>query len=181
MIETLRKFWIAILLLAMVSIHAGIIGVIRYKAIQARTSTSCEVDLGDFWIPTETDKDLHLRLHAVVPAEFRIQSRNAFEARQFEIRQAIEVLLRSTDRSMLMDPELIDLKRNVFDVLVQTVGESMINRVVATEVGVAQEQHAFGGFDAKAIAAKRALEKEDEAEKEIPVSVDQPTDEVSFD
>ena len=134
MIATLRRYWIALLVLVLVGLHASIIGVIRMQAMNVKTNLSCEVDLGAFQVVQSQNGAVQLRVHAVVPAAHRLQARAAFEQRQFEVRQNIEESLRQLDAKLLQNPYLDDVKLQLMDVLVQTLGEEYVDRILVTEL-----------------------------------------------
>lgn len=135
MIDTLRRYWIGLLVLVMIGLHAGIVGLIRIQASQAKESLSCEVDLGSFYVSRGPDQGVvHLRVHALVPVNHRLQSRQLIELNQFQVRQAIEEYCRQADPALLIDPLLTDFKTNLMDCMVQTVGETATEDVVITEV-----------------------------------------------
>jgi hypothetical protein len=135
MIDTLRRYWIGLLVLVMIGLHAGIVGLIRIQASQAKESLSCEVDLGSFYVSRGPDEGVvHLRIHALVPVNHRLQSRQLIEMNQYQVRQALEEYCRQADPSLLNDPLLTDLKTNLMDCMVQTVGETATEDVVVTEV-----------------------------------------------
>jgi len=135
MIDTLRRYWIGLLVLVMIGLHAGIVGLIRIQASQAKESLSCEVDLGSFYVSRGPDQGVvHLRVHALVPVNHRLQSRQLIQLNQFQVRQAIEEYCRQADPALLLDPLLTDFKTNLMDCMVQTVGETATEDVVITEV-----------------------------------------------
>lgn len=135
MLETIRKYWIGMLVIVLVGLHASIVGVIRHQASMAKIDASCEVDLGQylaFQIGKKTP--LQMRLHAIVPLNHRMKSRQLIDLNKAQIRQAIEENLRQLDSKVLTDPYLADLKTQLMDVLVQTIGDSSIEDLVVTEV-----------------------------------------------
>jgi hypothetical protein len=140
MIATLGRYWIALLVILLVGLHATIMAVVRYQAIQAQQKLSCEVDLGTYQVGRKACEEgiVQLRLHAVVPHEYRVQGQQTFEAHRWELRQSIEELLRQTEPSLLEDASLSDLKKQVLDVLVQSVGESLVSQVLITELAATQ-------------------------------------------
>ncbi len=135
MIDTLRRYWIGLLVLVMIGLHAGIVGMIRIQANQAKESLSCEVDLGSFYVGREADLGVvHLRIHALVPINHRLQSRQLIDLNLQQVRQAVEEYCRQADPGLLLDPLLTDLKENLMDSLVRTVGETAIDDVVITDL-----------------------------------------------
>lgn len=135
MIDTLRRYWIGLLVLVMIGLHAGIVGLIRVQASQAKDSLSCEVDLGSFYVSRGADQGVvHLRIHALVPVNHRLQSRQLIQMNQFQVRQAVEEYCRQADPALISDPLLTDFKTNLMDCMVQTIGETAAEDVVVTEV-----------------------------------------------
>jgi hypothetical protein len=135
MLETIRKYWIGMLVIVLVGLHASIVGVIRHQASLAKIDASCEVDLGQY-LAFQIGKKvpLQMRLHAIVPLNHRMKSRQLIELNKAQIRQAIEEYLRQLDSNVLTDPYFADLKSQLMDVMVQTIGDPSIEDIVITEV-----------------------------------------------
>jgi len=135
MLETIRRYWIGVLVIVLVGLHASIVGVIRHQASMAKVDASCEVDLGQF-LAFQLGKKfpVQMRLHAIVPLNHRMKSRQLIELNKAQIRQSLEEHLRQLDSKLLVDPYLTDLKSQMMDVLVQTIGQSSIDDLVVTEV-----------------------------------------------
>ena len=135
MLETIRRYWIGLLVVVLVGLHASIVGVIRHQASMAKVDASCEVDLGQY-LAFQIGKKapLQMRLHAIVPLNHRMKSRQLIELNKAQIRQAVEEYLRQLDSKVLIDPYLADLKSQLLDVLIQTIGDSSIDDLVVTEV-----------------------------------------------
>lgn len=135
MLETIRKYWIGLLVLILVGLHASIVGIIRHQASLAKIDASCEVDLGSYIAyQLEQKTPLQMRLHAIVPINHRMKSRQLIELNQAQIRQALEEYLRQLDSKLLIDPYLSDLKSNLMEVMIQTIGNSSIEDLVVTEM-----------------------------------------------
>ena len=135
MLETIRRYWIGLLVLVLVGLHASIVGVIRHQASLAKIDASCEVDLGEYLAYQPGIKPpLQMRLHAIVPLNHRMKSRQLIELNQAQIRQSIEEYLRQLDSKCLVDPYLADLKSQLMEVMIQTIGDSSIDDLVITEV-----------------------------------------------
>lgn len=135
MLETLRRYWIAMLVLVMIGLHASIVGLIRYQASMAKIDASCEVDLGNYLaFQAGRDAPISMRLYAIVPINHRMKSRQLIELNQAQIRQSLEEHLRQIDGRVLTDPYLSDLKSQLLDVMVQTIGNSSIDDLVITEL-----------------------------------------------
>lgn len=134
MIETLRRYWIALLVLVLVGLHASIIAVIRMQASQARVNVSCEIDLGDFTVYQGDQGRVDLKVHAIIPQAIRLQSKAVFETRQFEIHQNIEETLRQLDPTLLKNPYMDDVKEVVMDVLIQTIGAEYVEKVLISNL-----------------------------------------------
>ncbi|AMV35585.1 hypothetical protein VN12_26065 [Pirellula sp. SH-Sr6A] len=135
MLETLRRYWIAMLVLVMIGLHASIVGLIRYQASMAKIDASCEVDLGSYLaFQAGRQAPISMRLYAIVPINHRMKSRQLIELNQAQIRQSLEEHLRQIDSRVLTDPYLADLKSQLLDVMVQTIGNSSIDDLVITEL-----------------------------------------------
>ncbi|MCE3017361.1 MAG: hypothetical protein ACK56W_11055 [Pirellula sp.] len=135
MLETFRRYWIAMLVLVMIGLHASIVGLIRHQASLAKVDASCEVDLGNFLAFQSGGKPpISMQLHAIVPINHRMKSRQLIELNQSQIRQALEEHLRQIDGRVLTDPYLTDLRSQLLDVMVQTIGNSSIEELVITKV-----------------------------------------------
>ncbi|MCU0716468.1 MAG: hypothetical protein MUD03_10115 [Pirellula sp.] len=135
MLDTLRRYWIAMLVLVMIGLHASIVGLIRYQASMAKIDASCEVDLGNYLaFQAGRDAPISMRLYAIVPINHRMKSRQLIELNQAQIRQSLEEHLRQIDGRVLTDPYLSDLKSQLLDVMVQTIGNSSIDDLVITEL-----------------------------------------------
>jgi hypothetical protein len=135
MLETIRRYWIGILVLALVMLHASIVGMIRYQASLAKKDISCEVELGEFIaFRTKSEAPIQMSLHAVVPLKHRMQSRQLIELNQAQVRQALEEHLRQFDGRLLADPYLTDLRSQLLDILTQTLGATSVEDVIVTKI-----------------------------------------------
>jgi hypothetical protein len=140
MLETIRKYWVALLVLVLVGIHASIVAVIRHQASLAKIDASCEVELGQFMAYQHgKTTPMQMRLHAIVPLNHRMKSLQLIELNQAQIRQSLEEYLRQLDSKFLVDPYLADLKSQLMEVMIQTIGDSSIDDLVITEVRQANE------------------------------------------
>ena len=63
-----------------------------------------------------------------------MKSRQLIDLNKAQIRQSLEEHLRQLDSKLLIDPYLSDLKSQLLEVLVQTIGQSSIDDLVVTEV-----------------------------------------------
>jgi hypothetical protein len=144
MIETLRRYWICLLVLVLIGLHASIVAGIRIQANQVKSSQSCEVDLGSYFIlDTQRNETAGMRLHALVPVDHRLQSRQLIEINQFQVRQSLEEYCRQADPLLLTDPFLVELKTQLLDTLIQTVGETAAVDVVITDFQPSQSIRSF--------------------------------------
>lgn len=122
-------------MLVMVGLHASIVGLIRHQASLAKVDISCEVDLGSYLAyPNENNTPVSMRLHAIVPLNHRVKSRQLIELNQAQIRQSIEEHIRQVDHRVLRDPYLSDLRTQLLDVLVQTIGSTSVEDLAITEL-----------------------------------------------
>jgi hypothetical protein len=142
MIDQLKRCWIGLLVIVLVSLHGAIVAMIRMEAAQAKSNASCEVDLGRYVVRgTESVGPMQLQVHALAPINLRMQSRRLIELNQFQVRQSIEEYLRQAPAELFMDPVLADLKVNLMDILIQACGKASIDDVLVTDVRPVNEQH----------------------------------------
>ncbi|MBU6236269.1 MAG: hypothetical protein KGQ51_00490 [Planctomycetes bacterium] len=135
MLETIRKYWIGFLVLALVFLHASIVGIIRYQASLAKKDISCEVPLGEYTAyRTKNDAPVEMTLHAIVPQKHRMKSRQLIELNAAQVRQALEEHLRQFDSRHLADPYMTDLRTQLLDILTQMLGASSVEDVLVTEI-----------------------------------------------
>ena len=176
MLETIRRYWIGILVIVLVGLHASIVGVIRHQASLAKIDASCEVDLGQY-LAFQTGKKapLQMRLHAIVPLNHRMKSRQLIDLNKAQIRQSIEEYLRQLDSNVLIDPYLADLKSQLMEVLIQTIGDSSIDDLVVTEVRESGENanlefvtHGTTQMPRRLVATLREPTTDDHSEDLIP-------------
>ncbi len=108
---------------------------IRHQASLAKVDISCEVDLGTYLAyPNENNTPVSMRLHAIVPLNHRVKSRQLIELNQAQIRQSIEEHIRQVDHRVLRDPYLSDLRTQLLEVLVQTIGSTSVEDLAITEL-----------------------------------------------
>ena len=135
MLETIRRYWIGLLVLVLVTLHASIVGIIRYQASMAKSDVSCEVSLGSFLAyRAKGERPIEMDLHAIVPVNHRMKSRQLIELNQAQVRQSLEEHLRQIDGRLLIDPYLTDLRSQLLEVLTQTLGSSSIEDVIVTKL-----------------------------------------------
>jgi hypothetical protein len=135
MLETIRRYWIGFLVLALVLLHASIVGIIRYQASLAKKDISCEVGLGEFVAyRTKQDSPVEMTLHAIVPLKHRMKSRQLIELNESQVRQALEEHLRQFDGRHLADPYLTDLRTQLLDILTQLLGATAVEDVLVTRI-----------------------------------------------
>jgi hypothetical protein len=135
MLETIRKYWIGFLVLALVFLHASIVGIIRHQASLAKQDVSCEVPLGEFIAyRTKDDAPVEMTLHAMVPLKQRMKSRQLIELNATQVRQALEERLRQFDARHLADPYMTDLRAQLLEVLTQLLGASSVEDLLITRI-----------------------------------------------
>jgi hypothetical protein len=135
MLETIRKYWIGFLVLALVFLHASIVGIIRYQASLAKQDISCEVLLGEFVAyRTKDDPPVEMTLHAMVPHKHRMKSRQLIELNEAQVRQALEEHLRQFEGRHLADPYMTALRSQLLDILTQLLGPTAVEDVLITRI-----------------------------------------------
>jgi hypothetical protein len=164
MIEQLKRYWIGLLVVVLVALHGAIVAMIRIEAASAKQIASCEVDLGTYIVAgNETSGPMQMRIHSLSPVSHRIQSRRLIQLNEFQIKEAIETFLRQSPTALMQDPVLADLKQQLLDIMIQTVGKSAIEDVLVTDLHPVdpRSQWAFGTASVKA-APKMVITRREE-------------------
>ena len=147
MLHTLKKYWIALLVLVLVGLHGAIVAMVRLEAINAKQNASCEYDLGNFRLATNHPVGpMSFQLHSLAPVNHRIQSGKLLELNQVQVRQALEEHLRQVSPELLLDPLLVELKHQLLDTMIQTVGSGSVEEILITQLQPIDERSewAFG-------------------------------------
>jgi hypothetical protein len=131
----LRRYWIAGLVLVLVSIHAVMIGYVRTEATRLKTVASSEIPLGLFYKPSLDRMWItQLRVHLVVPPAKRLAARATIEHNRWVVHEAVEETLRRVEPDLLEDPALVAVKEAVRLAIEEVLRETgLVDRVVIND------------------------------------------------
>ncbi len=132
--QFLRRYWVALLVLLLVSIHAAIIGYVRTEAKRVKVTASTEIPVGVYYIPSADGQWLkQLRIHVLVKPDLRLSAKSTIEMHRWLVHEAVEERLRQVDPALLSDPVLLEVKAQVKSVLEDALREAMIEQVVIND------------------------------------------------
>ena len=131
----IRRYWAAALILAMVAVHAGVIGYVRSRVARLSSVESSAFDIGSFRFQPVGDlsKVYHFHLHAVVDPSKRNRGVTRLTQMQMEIREASEQLLRQVDPTWLDDPSQTQIRERLMDIVLKHLDEPLVQRVLITD------------------------------------------------
>lgn len=164
MIEQLKRYWIALLVVVLVALHGSIVAMVRMEAASAKQNASCEVDLGLYVVAgNDSSGPIQMRIHSLSPVSHRIQSRRLIQLNEYQIKEALEMFLRQSPPALMQDPILADLKQQLLDIMIQTVGKAAIEDVLITDLRPVdpRSQWAFGAASHK-VAPKMVITRREE-------------------
>ncbi len=130
-----RRYWGAGLILLMVAVHAAVIGYVRSRVARLSRLESTAVEIGSFRFQTINDLSTvyHFDLHAVVDPSKRHRGEERLNQMRMEIREASEQLLRQVDPAWLDDPEQIQIRERLMDIVLKHLDEPLVQRVLLTD------------------------------------------------
>ena len=132
--QLLRRYWIAALVLLLVMIHAVIIGYVRSEARQVKFNASQEIPLGVYYVQSSNRMWMsQLRIHILVKREVRLAAKTNIEMNRWMIHQAVEERLRQIDPSLLADPVLLEVKKQIKSVVEEALAEELVEQVVIND------------------------------------------------
>lgn len=134
-VKTVRRYWIAGLVLFMVALHAVVIGYIRNQVAMLETSKSTAVTIGSFrFQPLGDPSQIYsFQLHAVLDPNRRIRGVEWIEQMRLEILESSEQLLRQADHEWLADPTQKELRAELLQVIQRHTSEPLVQRVLITD------------------------------------------------
>lgn len=133
--KTVRRYWIAGLVLLMVALHAVIIGYIRSQVAMLESAKSTAVTIGTFrFQPLHDPSQIYsFNLHAVLDPDRRIRGVEWIEQMRLEIMESSEQLLRQVDQEWLADPTQKELRAELLEVIRRHTSEPLVQRVLITD------------------------------------------------
>jgi hypothetical protein len=134
-VSELRRYWGACLIVAMIGVHACVIGYVRSRIARLSTFTSTVVEIGEFRFQPVHNPTMvyHFRLHAVVePAKF-VRGRERLQLKRMEIVESSEQMLRQVDTNLLDDPTQTEIRDRLLQVTLQHLDEPIVSRLLITD------------------------------------------------
>jgi len=129
-----RKYWIAALVMLLVSIHAIIIGYVRSEATRLKTIASSEIPVGLFYKQWADPMWMtQLRVHLQVPPERRLAARATIEHNRWIVHEAVEEAIRGLDESLLRDPALVAVKQELKRAIDEVLHEKLVDKIVIND------------------------------------------------
>ena len=132
--STLKRYWIAGLVLCLVVLHAVIIGHVRSEAKQIKITASNEIPIGTYYVQS-TDRQWmsQLRVHLLVLPERRLAAKATIEHHRWLIHEVIEEKLRQLDPALLEDTVLLEIKTQIKSAIEETLQEQLVERVLVND------------------------------------------------
>lgn len=131
----IRRYWVAGLVLMMVGLHAVIIGYVRSQVARLKNAQSTAITVGSFrFQPSlEPESVYAFQLHAVLDPTRRNRGEERIEQLRLEILASSEELLRQVDQTWLADPERVEIKSKLLDVVQRHLNEPLVQRLLITD------------------------------------------------
>lgn len=131
----LRRYWAAGLILAIVVVHASVIGYVRSRVARLQMVESHTVDMGRYRFQNATDKSrvYQFQLHAVLDPTRRQGGRERLAQQQMKIHEETELLLRQVDTAWLQDPAQSQLRDRMMEIVSKYLDEPIVQRLLITD------------------------------------------------
>ncbi len=131
----LRRYWAAGLILAIVVVHASVIGYVRSRVARLQTAESNTVDMGRYRFQNAADKSrvYQFQLHAVLDPLRRQVGRDRISQQQMEIHEETELLLRQVETAWLQDPEQSQIRDRMMEIVGKHLDEPIVQRLLITD------------------------------------------------
>ncbi len=129
-----RRYWIAALVICLVTSHALIIGYVRSEAERIKVAASNEIPIGVYYVQS-ADKNwlTQLRVHLEVEPSKRLASKATIEHHRWLIHEVIEEKLRQIDPALLQDAVLLEIKDQIKVAIQETLQEELVSRVLVND------------------------------------------------
>jgi len=133
-VTLLRRYWAAVVILMMVTVHAAVIGYLRSRVAQVGEVVSTSVELGSFRFQSITKGSTvyQFDLYAIVDPSRRHHAESRLTQMKMEIHEASEQMLRQADAQWLADPAQAQIRRRLMEVVQQHLNEALVQRVLIT-------------------------------------------------
>ncbi len=130
----IRRYWIAGLVICLMSIHAVIIGYVRAEATRVKIAASSEIPIGVYYVQSADKLWMsQLRVHLLVQPEQRLASKGLIEHHRWLIHEVVEEKLRQLDPALLEDAVLLEIKEQIKMAIEETLQEKIVERVVVND------------------------------------------------
>ncbi|EMI19796.1 signal peptide protein [Rhodopirellula maiorica SM1] len=130
-----RRYWAAALILAIVVVHAAVIGYVRSRVARLQNIESNTFDMGRYRFQNVSDPSrvYHFQLHAVLDPSRRHVGRELLSQQTMEIHEEAEHLLRQVDTTWLRDPEQSELRDRMMEIIGKHLEEPIVQRLLITD------------------------------------------------
>jgi len=134
-VNFIRRYWAAGLILIIVVIHAAIIGYVRTRVARLAKAHSDTVEVGQFRFQNTSNLGTiyQFRLHAVVEPARRIETQELLTKKRYEVQEASEQLLRQVNLQWLADPVHAEVRERLLEIISQQLHEPLVKRVLITD------------------------------------------------
>ncbi|WP_442506344.1 hypothetical protein SH528x_005184 [Novipirellula sp. SH528] len=131
----LRRYWAAALILAIVVVHAAVIGYVRSRVARLQNVESNTFDMGRYRFQNVTDPSrvYQFQLHAVLDPARRQTGRERLSQQNMEIHEETEHLLRQVQTTWLRDPEQSELRDRMMEIVGKHLEEPIVQRLLITD------------------------------------------------
>jgi hypothetical protein len=119
----------------MVAVHAAVIGYVRSRVARLSGVESTAVEIGSFRFQPISDMSTvyHFDLHVVIDPARRRRGEERVRQMRMEIREASEQLLRQADPAWLDDPQQVQIRERLMDIVLEHLDEPLVQRVLLTD------------------------------------------------
>ncbi len=132
--NSIKRYWIAGLVMSLVVIHAVIIGYVRSEATRIKVTASNEIPVGLYYVQSADKQWMsQLRVHVLVPPEKRLAAKATIEHHRWLIHEVIEERLHQLPRELLDDAVLLEIKDQIKLAIEETLQDKIIERVVVND------------------------------------------------
>jgi len=134
-VNLIRRFWAAGLILVVVVAHASIIGYVRSRVARLNHARSSALDIGTFRFQNiqDTNTIYQFRLYAIADPSRRYEAEENLKQQRIEILEESEQLLRQVDLELLVDPAQTQIRDRLMEVVGKHFSEPIIQRIVITD------------------------------------------------
>ena len=134
LMQFIKRYGIAGLVLVLVGLHATIIAHVRSEAARIKITASSEIPVGVYYLQSPDKQWMsQLRVHVLVPPTKRLAARATIESHRWLIHEAIEERLHQLSPELLRDAVLLEVKAQIKLALEEALQEPIIERVLVND------------------------------------------------